>query len=99
MKRQQKIFIFCSLVLIGVIGVIILSQLPPNWLKPSYLVNLSSVLTLISFTVRSILLLRLLAIGAQITFIPYCLMQSPPLWEPVAWTSLFLAVNLVSAVL
>jgi CRP-like cAMP-binding protein len=99
MKRQQKILIFSSLVLIGVIGVIILSQLPPNWLKPSYLVNLSSVLTLISFTVRSILLLRLLAIGAQITFIPYCLMQSTPLWAPVVWNSLFLAVNLVNVIL
>lgn len=49
MNRQRKILIFSSLVLIGVMGVIILSQLPPNWLKPSYLVNLSSVLTLISF--------------------------------------------------
>jgi hypothetical protein len=97
MKRKLLLFIGCMI--LGIMIAIAVSQLPPNWLKPNYLVNLSSILTLISFSVSSILSLRLLAIGAQLTFIPYCLMQSPPLWTPVVWNGLFLAVNLVNVVL
>ncbi|MGK7912299.1 MAG: hypothetical protein AB4050_12610 [Synechococcus sp.] len=96
---KQKKWISGGLVLLGIALAIAASQLPPNWLTPDALVNLSSVLTLISFTVRGILALRLLAIGAQLTFIPYCLLQSPPLWTPAIWNVLFLMVNLVNVIL
>ncbi|MGK7923860.1 MAG: hypothetical protein AB4290_01160 [Spirulina sp.] len=96
---KQKIFISGGLVLLGIVLALAASQLPPNWFTPDVLVNLSSFLTLISFTVRGILKLRLLAIGAQLTFIPYCLMQSPPLWTPATWNLLFLVVNLVNVIL
>ena len=95
--KKRWIF-FSSFILLGII-IFVISQLPPHWLKPDHLVNLSSILTLISFTVRSILFLRLLAIGAQLTFIPYCLLQSPPLWTPVFWNLLFLGVNVVNIIL
>ncbi len=96
---KQKKWISGGLVLLGIVLAIAASQLPPNWFTPDHLVNLSSVLTLISFTVSGILALRLLAIGAQLTFIPYCLMQSPPLWTPATWNVLFLVVNLVNVIL
>ena len=96
---KQKKWISGGLVLLGIVLAIAASQLPPNWFTPEYLINLSSVLTLISFTVRGILALRLLAIGAQLTFIPYCLLQSPPLWTPATWNVLFLAVNIVNVIL
>ena len=64
---KQKKWISGGLVLLGIALAIAASQLPPNWFTPDHLVNLSSVLTLISFTVRGILALRLLAIGAQLT--------------------------------
>jgi CRP-like cAMP-binding protein len=98
-KMKRKFWLLGGFVLLGAIIALALSQLPPNWFKPDYLVNLSSILTLISFTVQSILALRFLAIGAQLTFIPYCLLQSPPLWIPVIWNVLFLVVNVGNVIL
>jgi hypothetical protein len=97
MKRNHWLLV--GLILLAAIIAIALSQLPSNWFSPNYLVNLSSVLTLASFTVHSILALRFLAIGAQLMFIPYCLLQSPPLWTPAIWNVLFLAVNVINVVL
>jgi CRP-like cAMP-binding protein len=96
---KRKFWLLGGFVLLGAIIALALSQLPPNWFKPDYLVNLSSILTLISFTVQSILALRFLAIVAQLTFIPYCLLQSPPLWTPAIWNVLFLAVNVVNVII
>ena len=95
---KRKFAIFGGLILLGIAIAIALYQLPPNWFKPDYLVDLSSILTLISFSVRSMLMLRILAIGAQLTFIPYCFFQPTPLWTPIAWNLLFLTVNLVNVV-
>ena len=97
MKRKQ--WFLAGIILLGALIAIVLSQLPSKWFNPDYLVNLSSVPTLISFTVQSILALRFLAIGAQLMFIPYCLLQSPPLWTPAIWNILFLAVNVVNVIL
>ncbi|MGK7880870.1 MAG: hypothetical protein AB4060_12320, partial [Crocosphaera sp.] len=96
---KKKLWFFIGFILLGIIIALTLSQLPPNWFTPDILVNLSSILTLISFSVRSILALRLLAIGAQLTFIPYCLLQSPPLWIPVLWNLLFMGVNVVNVII
>ncbi len=96
---KQKFWLAGGFVLLGITGTITLSQLPPNWFNPNYLVDLSSVLTLISFSVRSMVVLRFLAIGAQLTFIPYCLMQPTPLWTPIVWNLLFMGVNVVNLVI
>lgn len=96
---KRKFWLAGGLVLLGIIGVIALSQLPHNWFKPDYLVDLSSMLTLISFTARSMVLLRFLAIGAQLTFIPYCFMQPTPLWTPIFWNLLFMVVNIANLVI
>ncbi len=96
---KQKFWLAGGFVLLGITGTIALSQLPPNWFNPNYLVDLSSVLTLISFSVRSMVVLRFLAIGAQLTFIPYCLMQPTPLWTPIVWNLLFMGVNVVNLVI
>jgi CRP-like cAMP-binding protein len=94
----RKHWFLAGLILFGAMIAFAHSQLPPNWFKPDDLVNLSSVLTLISFTVQSILALRFLAIGAQLMFIPYCLLQSPPLWTPAIWNVLFLVVTVVNVI-
>jgi len=96
MKRQR--WFLAGIILLGALIAIALAELPPKWFNPDFLVNLSSVLTLISFTVQNILALRLLAIGAQLMFIPYCLLQSPPLWTPAIWNVLFLVVNVVNVI-
>lgn len=38
--------------------------------------------------------LRVLAAASQIVAIPYFMLQPTPLWTPVGWTVLFLAINL-----
>jgi hypothetical protein len=91
--------IFLPLILVGVLLFVAISRISVVGFKPDHLVNISSVLTLSSFTVSSILTLRLLAIGAQLTFIPYCLLQDPPLWTPVIWNLLFLGVNIVNLII
>ncbi|MGB5592706.1 MAG: hypothetical protein WBM62_01555, partial [Crocosphaera sp.] len=96
---KKKFLVLGSLILIGMILAVSLYYLSHHGIKADHLVNLSSILTLLSFTVRDILFLRLLAIGAQLTFIPYCLMQSPPLWTPVIWNVLFLMVNIVNLII
>ena len=98
LMTKKKLGIFGSLIFVGITVAIALYQLPPNWFKPDYLVDLSSIFTLISFSVRSMLMLRILAIGAQLTFIPYCFFQPTPLWTPIAWNLLFLGVNIFNVV-
>jgi CRP-like cAMP-binding protein len=99
---KRKFWIAGGLVLLALVSVIALYQLPHNWFKwfkPDYLVDLSSLLTLISFTARSMVLLRFLAIGAQLTFIPYCFLQPTPLWTPIFWNLLFMVVNIANLVI
>lgn len=59
-----------------------------------YLVHLSNVLMLVSYSVRDILWLRWFAVAAALTVIPYYLAQPSVLWPPVAWGSVFMAINL-----
>jgi hypothetical protein len=59
-----------------------------------YLVHLSNVLMLVSYSVRDILWLRWFAVAAALTVIPYYLAQPNVLWPPVAWGSVFMAINL-----
>ncbi len=47
-----------------------------------------------SYSVRDILWLRLFAVAAAITSLPYFVLQSEPLWAPLAWSVLFAALNL-----
>ena len=95
---KGKFGIFGGLILLGMAIAIALYQLPSNWFKPDYLVDISSIFTLISFSVRSMLMLRILAISAQLTFIPYCFFQPTPLWSAIAWNLLFLMVNIFNVV-
>lgn len=92
---KQKIVALASCLLLGLGVAIIYPFLPPNWFKIDFLLNLSSVLTVVSFCVTSILSLRIIAVLAQLAAIPYFFLQPTPLWPPVIWTSIFMVVNLV----
>ncbi len=59
-----------------------------------YLVHLSNILLLVSYSVREILWLRWFAVAAAVTNIPYYLVQSDVLWPPVLWGAVFMAINL-----
>ncbi|HYX74294.1 MAG TPA: hypothetical protein VE819_06395 [Steroidobacteraceae bacterium] len=58
------------------------------------LVHFANVLLLISYSVRSMLLLRWFAVASALTVVPYYLAQERVLWPPVAWAVVFTAINL-----
>ncbi|MGH7306466.1 MAG: Crp/Fnr family transcriptional regulator [Candidatus Rokuibacteriota bacterium] len=59
-----------------------------------YLVHLSNVMLLVSYSVRDILWLRWFAVAAAFVNIPYFLLQGTVLWPPVLWAGVFIAINL-----
>ena len=64
-------------------------------LQPAdYLVHLSNLLLLVSYSVRDILWLRWFAVAAALTVIPYYLAQPDVLWPPVIWGTVFMVINL-----
>jgi hypothetical protein len=64
------------------------------------MIHIANVLFLLAYLVRDILWLRIITVIATAALIPYyfCCAVSP-LYEPIAWNSLFIAVNLVQIVL
>jgi hypothetical protein len=62
--------------------------------KLDYLIDLSSLFTVASFSARGMLPLRLLAVASSVAAIPYFMLQPTPLWTPVGWTALFMLINL-----
>jgi hypothetical protein len=64
-----------------------------NTFEPSYFIHAANVLLLVAYSVRDILWLRLFAVAAALISIPYFALQPTPLWEPLAWTVLFAAIN------
>jgi len=65
-----------------------------NMQPVEYLVHLSNILLLVSYSVRDILWLRWFAVAAAIANVPYYLAQSTVLWPPVIWGTVFMAINL-----
>jgi len=59
-----------------------------------WLINVSSLLTVASFSVRGMLPLRMLAVASSAFAMPYFMLQPTPLWTPVGWTALFMSINL-----
>jgi hypothetical protein len=64
-----------------------------------YLVHLSNILLLISYSVRDILWLRWFAVAAAFIVMPYYLSQPAILWPPVAWGGVFAVINLIQIAL
>lgn len=57
--------------------------------------NVANVVYVICYLVKDVLLLRILAVAAMLTIIPYYFMHhSEPMYEPLAWNGLFMAINL-----
>ncbi|WOO41690.1 cyclic nucleotide-binding domain-containing protein [Rubellicoccus peritrichatus] len=63
-----------------------------------YLANMANVLYLISYLVRDILWLRIFAIIAGSSLIPYYYFQATPLWDVIIWNFVFISINLVLSV-
>jgi CRP-like cAMP-binding protein len=68
-----------------------------GFFTPDYFIHAANVLLLIAYSVRDVLWLRLFAVAASLIAIPYYVLQPTMLWEPVAWSVIFAAINLVQA--
>jgi hypothetical protein len=63
-------------------------------------IHIANVLYLASYSVRDIFWLRILTVVAALTLLPYYFTCSAnPLWEAVAWNTLFIGVNVFQIVL
>jgi CRP-like cAMP-binding protein len=69
------------------------TEVDMNIQPADYLVHLSNVLMLVSYSVRDMLWLRWFAVAAAMTNIPYFLVQADILWPPVVWACVFTAIN------
>ena len=65
-----------------------------NSFNPDYFIHGANVLLLLAYSVRDILWLRLFALASSLIALPYFLLQPTPLWAPLSWSALFVAVNL-----
>ena len=62
----------------------------------TYWLHVGNILYLLAYSVRDILWLRILTVVATLSLMPYYFCCSgEPLYEPIAWCSLFTLVNLV----
>ncbi|MGH7659951.1 MAG: hypothetical protein ACRENA_03400 [Vulcanimicrobiaceae bacterium] len=57
-------------------------------------VIIANVLYLASYVVHDILWLRILTVIAALLVIPYYYLQPSPLWVPIEWNFLFIAINI-----
>ena len=65
-----------------------------NSFDPNYFLHAANVLLLVAYSVRDVLWLRLFAVASALIAIPYFALQPAPLWVPIAWSSVFAAINL-----
>jgi CRP-like cAMP-binding protein len=63
-------------------------------LNPNYFIHAANILLLFAYCVRDILWLRIFALVSSLIAIPYFVHQPIPMWEPIAWSSCFAAINL-----
>ena len=94
MKRKLELLILGTGAVLGVIWAFTTDYFAHLDFELNWLINVSSLLTVASFSVRAMLPLRSLAVASQVFAIPYFMLQPVPLWTPVGWTALFMAINL-----
>jgi CRP-like cAMP-binding protein len=61
-------------------------------------VTLSNIAFLVAFSVRDVLILRVLSFVGEGLILPYYYFQNETLWPPIVWSLAFMAVNLVRIV-
>jgi len=93
-KRILEMLILGACAVLALIWALTTDYFPHLEFGLNYLINVSSLLTVASFSVRGMLPLRVFAVASQAFAIPYFMLQPTPLWTPVGWTALFMAINL-----
>jgi hypothetical protein len=64
-----------------------------------HLIHLANVLYLASYSVRSVLWLRVLTVVAICCMMPYYLYREAPLYDAMAWNAVFLVINVIQIAL
>jgi hypothetical protein len=62
-------------------------------INPHYLIHIANAILLVAFAVRDVLLLRSLFLAGSVIAIGYYYLQSPPLWDAIAWTALYCVIH------
>jgi hypothetical protein len=62
------------------------------------LVTFSNIVFLVAFSVRDVLMLRILAFVGEGMIVPYYYLQNETLWPPIFWSAAFMMVNVVRIV-
>jgi len=93
-KRKLEILVLGSCAVLAIIWAVTTDYFPHLEFGSDWLINVSSLLTVASFSVRGMLPLRMLAVASGAFAMPYFILQPTPLWTPVGWTALFMAINL-----
>jgi CRP-like cAMP-binding protein len=62
------------------------------------LVNLSNIVFLVAFSVRDVLMLRVLSFVGEGVILPYYYSQNEKLWPPIFWSVAFMMVNAIRIV-
>ena len=63
-------------------------------LNPNHFIHVANVVRLVACSVRDILWLRLFALASGMIALPYFVLQPTPLWAPLVWSVIFVAINL-----
>lgn len=63
-------------------------------LELDVLVSIANVIYLASYSVRDILWLRILTVIGALLLLPYYYLQLQPLWTPLVWNIVFMAINI-----
>jgi hypothetical protein len=95
-KRKLELLVPGSFTGIGLIWAFTTVYYPHLKFQLDWLIDISSLLAVASFSVSGMLPLRILAVSSQGIAIPYFLLQTTPLWKPVGWTALFMGDQSVS---
>ena len=93
-KQRLEFLVLGSCAVLGLLWAVTTDYFAHLELELNWLINVSSLLTVASFSVRGMLPLRALAVASQAFAIPYFILQPTPLWTPVGWTALFMVINL-----
>ena len=62
-------------------------------LQPQYFLHVANILFVLSYSVRDIMSLRVLALCGSLISLPYYYLQPEVLWQPIGWAAVFMAIN------
>jgi hypothetical protein len=62
-------------------------------LQPQYFLHAANILFVLSYSVRDIMSLRVLALCGSLISLPYYYLQPEVPWQPIGWAAVFMAIN------